>query len=111
MIKGLHHSAYRCRDTEETRSFYEDFLGLPLVEALTIGETKTGRTANVLHTFFEMDDGSCLAFFEVPDVEFDFKEQRHVILTCDPKAMEQDGQPPSDRHHRSLLRGFASPFC
>ena len=33
-VKGLHHSAYRCRDAEETRQFYEDFLGLPLIEAL-----------------------------------------------------------------------------
>ena len=28
MIRKLHHSAYRCRDSEETRCFYEDFLGL-----------------------------------------------------------------------------------
>jgi len=34
MIKGLHHNAYRCRDSEETRRFYEDFLGLPLAGAL-----------------------------------------------------------------------------
>src|SRR5216683_1856454 len=33
MIKGLHHNAYRCRDSEETRVFYEDFLGLRLVSA------------------------------------------------------------------------------
>ena len=25
MIKGLHHNAYRCRDSEQTRQFYEDF--------------------------------------------------------------------------------------
>ena len=25
MIKGLHHNAYRCRDSEETRGFYENF--------------------------------------------------------------------------------------
>ena len=80
MIKRLHHAAYRCRDTEETRKFYEDFLGLPLVEALAIGETKTGRRANALHTFFQMDDGSCLAFFEVPDSTFDFKEQHDFDL-------------------------------
>ena len=43
MIKGLHHAAYRCRDSEETRKFYEDFLGLPFVAALEINETKTGR--------------------------------------------------------------------
>ena len=29
-IHGLHHFAYRCRDAEETRHFYEDLLGLPL---------------------------------------------------------------------------------
>ena len=79
-IKGLHHSAYRCRDSEETRAFYEDFLGLPLIEALPIGATQTGRAANVLHTFFQMDDGSCLAFFEVPDEPFEFKEQHDFDL-------------------------------
>mgnify|MGYP000857975976 CR=1 FL=1 len=26
MLKGLHHNAYRCRDSEETRKFYSDFL-------------------------------------------------------------------------------------
>ena len=79
-IKGLHHAAYRCRDSEETRAFYEDFLGLPLSNALAIGETASGRQANVLHTFFEMADGSCLAFFEEPDAPFDFKAQRDFDL-------------------------------
>jgi len=92
MIKGLHHNAYRCRDTEETRRFYEDFLGLPLVGALQIGETKTGRTANVLHTFFRMDDGSCLAFFEVPDSPFEFKAQHdfdlHIALEVSQETLE-----------------------
>ena len=55
MIKGLHHSAYRCRDSEETRKFYEDFLGLRLAGALDIHETKTGRKSSVLHTFFQFD--------------------------------------------------------
>ena len=38
MIKGLHHNAYRCRDLEETRGFYEDFLGLRFVSAFEIDE-------------------------------------------------------------------------
>ena len=87
MIKGLHHSAYRCRDSEQTRAFYQDFLGLPLIEALRIEETKTGRAAKVLHTFYQMDDGSCLAFFEAPDEPFEFKDQHdydlHIALTVD----------------------------
>ena len=51
MIKGLHHNAYRCRDSGETREFYEDFLGLPLAGILEINETMTGRETKVLHTF------------------------------------------------------------
>ncbi len=88
MIKQLHHNAYRCRDSEETRAFYEDFLGLPLAEALAIGTTKTGRPAQVLHTFFRLDDGSFLAFFEAPDEPFEFKKQRdfdlHIALEITP---------------------------
>jgi catechol 2,3-dioxygenase-like lactoylglutathione lyase family enzyme len=80
MIKGLHHNAYRCRDAEETRRFYEDFLGLPLAQAFEIRETKTGRQTNVLHLFFAMDDGSYLAFFDVPGTAFDFKPQHDYDL-------------------------------
>ena len=80
MIKGLHHNAYRCRDAEETRRFYEDFLGLPLVKALNITETKSGRSTDVLHVFFRMGDGSCLAFFEAPDQPFEFKPQHDYDL-------------------------------
>ncbi len=80
MIKGLHHNAYRCRDSEETRKFYEDFLGLPLANAFEITETKSGRATHVLHSFYRMDDGSCLAFFEAPDIAFDFKPQHDYDL-------------------------------
>ena len=93
MIKGLHHNAYRCRDSEETRKFYEDFLGLPLAAALDIGETKTGRTTSVLHTFYRMDDGSCIAFFEAPDMDFDFKRQHdydlHIALEVSQGDLER----------------------
>jgi len=92
-IKGLHHSAYRCRDSEETRKFYEDFLGLPLAHTLEIGETKTGRKTDTLHTFYEMGDGSFLAFFEAPDMPFTFKKQKdfdlHIALEVDPETLER----------------------
>jgi len=80
MLKGLHHNAYRCRDSEETRKFYRDFLGLPLVQAFQIHETKSGRATKTLHSFYQMDDGSCLAFFEAPDMPFDFKTQHDFDL-------------------------------
>lgn len=91
MIKGLHHNAYRCRDSEQTRAFYEDFLGLPLMHAFEITQTKSGRASKVLHSFFQMDDGSFLAFFEEPGEPFEFKEQRdfdlHIALEVDYDAM------------------------
>ena len=33
-VRGLHHFAWRCRDSEETRRFYEDLLGLPLAHVI-----------------------------------------------------------------------------
>ena len=93
MIKGLHHNAYRCRDSEETRRFYEDFLGLPLAGSLEIGETKTGRKTRVLHTFYGLDDGSYLAFFEAPDQPFEFKAQHdfdlHIALEVAPPVLDE----------------------
>ncbi len=87
MIQGLHHSAYRCSDSESTRRFYEDFLGLPLSGTLEIGETKSGRKTNTLHTFYRLGDGSYLAFFEAPDMAFGFKQQHdfdlHIALEVD----------------------------
>jgi catechol 2,3-dioxygenase-like lactoylglutathione lyase family enzyme len=79
-IHGLHHNAYRCRDSEQTRQFYEGFLGLPLAATLQIGTTKTGRACEHLHTFYQMDDGSFLAFFEAPDMPFEFKNQHDFDL-------------------------------
>ena len=91
MIKGLHHNAYRCRDSEQTRQFYEEFLGLPLADAFEIETTKTGRGTKVLHSFYRMDDGSFLAFFEAPDMPFDFKKQHdfdlHIALEVDNDAL------------------------
>ncbi|MEE8433578.1 MAG: VOC family protein [bacterium] len=92
MLKGLHHNAYRCRDSEETRGFYEDFLGLPLVNAFEIKMSKTGRETKALHSFYQMGDGSCLAFFEVPDTPFDFKTQHdydlHIALEVAPDQLQ-----------------------
>jgi catechol 2,3-dioxygenase-like lactoylglutathione lyase family enzyme len=93
MIKGLHHNAYRCRDSEETRAFYEGVLGLPLAHAFPITETKSGRTTRALHSFYRLGDGSFLAFFECPDVPFEFKQQHdfdlHIALEVEPDELER----------------------
>lgn len=93
MIRGLHHMAFRCRDSEETRAFYEEIVGLPLASSLEISTTKTGRAANVLHTFYELADGSFVAFFEEPGAPFEFKTQRdfdlHIALEADQAGVER----------------------
>ena len=67
-IRQLHHFAWRCRDAEETRRFYEDLLGLPLVHVIRNDRVpSTGDENPHLHLFFEMHDGSCIAFFDLGD--------------------------------------------
>ena len=66
-IKGLYHYAYPCRDAEETRHFYEDILGMRLVHVVTADHVSTGQTTSFAHVFFEMTDGSCIAFFDLGD--------------------------------------------
>jgi catechol 2,3-dioxygenase-like lactoylglutathione lyase family enzyme len=64
-IQKLHHHAFRTHDMEKTRRFWEDLLGMPLVG--TFVETVdpvTEKPSNYIHTFFELADGSCLAFFQ-----------------------------------------------
>jgi catechol 2,3-dioxygenase-like lactoylglutathione lyase family enzyme len=92
-IHRLHHNAYRCRDSEQTRRFYEDFLGLRLAGTLEIKETKSGRPTETLHTFYELGDGSYLAFFEAPDMPFQFKAQHdydlHIALEVDAPNLQE----------------------
>lgn len=67
-IRGLHHFAWRCRDAEETRNFYEDLLGLPLFHLIQSDHVpSTGEHCPYTHLFFRMTDGSCIAFFDLGD--------------------------------------------
>jgi catechol 2,3-dioxygenase-like lactoylglutathione lyase family enzyme len=93
MLTGIHHSAYRCRDAEETRAFYEDVLGLPL--AAVVQEEKepgSGRPNPFVHLFFRMGDGRFIAFFDAPETasDGDFKLvhgfDRHVAFEAADEA-------------------------
>jgi catechol 2,3-dioxygenase-like lactoylglutathione lyase family enzyme len=93
MPERLHHMAFRCRDSEETRAFYEEVMGLRLAAAIPLDETKTGRRVRVLHTFFALRDGSFIAFFEAPDQPFAFTPQHdfdlHLALESDPEEVQR----------------------
>ena len=105
MIRKLHHNAYRCRDSEETRAFYEDFLGLPLVHTINISRTLTGRVTHTLHTFYRLGDGSHLAFFETEDFPFDFKAQHDYDLHI---ALEVDAESLTSMLSKGRARGIES---
>jgi len=69
----LHHVAYLTRDTQKTVEFYTRYLNMKLVahaQSETVPSTREPYPH--LHTFFQMADGGCVAFFEIlglPDQE------------------------------------------
>jgi glyoxylase I family protein len=68
-LRSIHHHAFRCRDAEETRHFYEDILQMPLVAAMVMDvNLATADKEPFCHIFFEMGDGNCIAFFDYPAV-------------------------------------------
>jgi catechol 2,3-dioxygenase-like lactoylglutathione lyase family enzyme len=67
-IHQLHHVAYRAKDAEETRHFYEDILGLPLYHIIQSDVVpSTGEYCPYTHFFFRLQDGSFIAFFDLGD--------------------------------------------
>ena len=84
----LHHAATPVFDQEANRHFIEDLIGLPLV-ATWCEESATTPGMTFCHTFYELDDGSALAFFQmaVPhDHEFligKTNRYNHVALHAD----------------------------
>ena len=93
----LHHTAYVSRDLEATRKFYEDVIGLPLVATWCEIDELFGAQRVYCHLFFELKDGSALAFFQFanpedqklfgpPLAESPF---RHIALNVDKET--QDG--------------------
>jgi glyoxylase I family protein len=69
----LHHTAYVSKDLEKTRAFYEDIVGLPLAATWSESDELFGEVRTYCHCFFELEDGSALAFFQFAE-ERDQKE-------------------------------------
>jgi catechol 2,3-dioxygenase-like lactoylglutathione lyase family enzyme len=67
----LHHHAFTVRDQEVNRRFMEDILGIPLVATWCerTFRADVGRDVDYCHTFYELADGSALAFFQWADDE------------------------------------------
>lgn len=92
-IQGLHHVAYRCKDAQETVSFYEELLDLNFNIAVAENEVpSTGEWSPHIHVFLQMADGSYVAFFELPEDEGNMvdpltpKWVQHLALTVADEA-------------------------
>jgi glyoxylase I family protein len=91
LLRQLSHTATRTRDMEAVRKFYEDFLGLPMVTSMVADfDAVTQAPSNYIHCFFQLADGSCVAFFQFEDGYRDEAHprssdpyERHLALRVD----------------------------
>jgi glyoxylase I family protein len=97
LANRLHHTAYVTKDLEATRAFYEDVLGFPLMATYCEMDELFGKERTYCHCFFEMADGSALAFFQFadPDDQAEFGPEMpespfiHIALQVDKDAQDE----------------------
>ena len=66
IVKRMHHVAYRCRDAKRTAEFYTKALGLKFTMAMSEERVPTtGAECPYMHIFFQLADGSHVAFFDL----------------------------------------------
>lgn len=67
LCKRFNHVAYRCSNARATADFYTEVLGLRLAHVVGGDHVpSTGEHHPHIHLFFELEDGTSIAFFEVP---------------------------------------------
>lgn len=77
LCKKLSHAAYRCRDAKETVAFYTENLGLKFVQVMGADHVPSTQQYDPhIHIFLELEDGSCIAFFEAPNSPGGMKDEQ-----------------------------------
>ncbi|MBX2804246.1 MAG: VOC family protein [Myxococcales bacterium] len=93
-VRKFHHHAFRTDDMEKTRRFYEDVLAMPMIGVFVeTTDPVTEEPSNYIHAFFEMADGSALAFFQFQEDMYEPSKIRgnqdpfdhHLALEVDSK--------------------------
>ncbi len=108
-VQRLNHVAYRCRDAKETTEFYADVLGLPLAHTIVQDTVpSTGQYAPHAHIFFELGDGSWVAFFDVIDEAHVAQETspdwaQHLALEVDSLEILADKKARLESHGINVL--------
>jgi glyoxylase I family protein len=92
----LHHNAFTTDDHEENRRFYEDILGIPLKAMYVERELLNDEFVEFGYAFYELEDGSSLAFFNFADQQkqasWKAKEQSlfiHIALLVTKSTQEE----------------------
>jgi catechol 2,3-dioxygenase-like lactoylglutathione lyase family enzyme len=101
----LSHVAYITHDTQATVEFYRDLLGMELVNAvLDDSIPSTGDPVPYFHSFFRMEDGSTVAFFEAPELPPQPAPSHPAYDVFQHLAMQVDSKETVDRWHAWLVQ-------
>lgn len=124
MFGRLHHIAYRCRDAQRTVDFYTNVVGLKYVAGLVPPENskpswplnEPGKPArkvvekesDSIHIFFELGDGSYLAFFDVPGAHDDAGDPtpwwvKHIAFEVEDMKALLEGKARLEAHGVQVL--------
>ena len=100
----LSHAAYITHDTSATVAFYSDLLGMELVNAVLDDKIpSTGDPVPYFHSFFRMQDGSTVAFFEAPELPPLPAPTHPAYDVFQHLAMQVDSRDDVDRWHAWLV--------
>ena len=92
VIRKLHHNAYRCRDSEETRKFYEDFLGLRSRARSRSRRPRAAARPTRCTPSTSSTTAPIWRSSKLPDMPFEFKHQHdydlHIALEVDEPALK-----------------------
>ena len=118
MLQGLHHVAYRCLNAAETVAFYTGLLGMKFAHAIAQDRVPSTQAYSPhIHIFFEMDDGSYLAFFELAQAAPPQKDPntpdwvQHLALQVADEATLLAGKQKLQQHGIEVVGPTDHGFC
>jgi glyoxylase I family protein len=133
MFARLHHIAYRCRDAQRTVDFYTKVVGLKYVAGLMPPENtrlswplnEAGKpprkvldaASDSIHIFFELGDGSYLAFFDVASANEEKEDPatpwwvKHIAFETDSLEKLGAAQARLEAHGVQVLGPKNHDFC